>query len=503
MSNETNVLETGTAAGEQLKLEILRLNSSGEGVASDEGLTVFVPGILPGETALAEIVKVSKNYARARPLELLRPSPDRVSIPCPVHIQPGQDGRFEASGHCGGCVLQDFDRQEELNYKRKMVEDCLGRIGGLEATVQPVTAGSPYHYRNKMAFSLTTKAEHLAWGLRSLADGSETLPLPGCEIAQLDLWETSCEILDVLDKEFGTSLVWDGSAGAVRSVMLRAHSGRPHLARTQADRASLDSCVIALFAVASCDVEPVEKIVSALSHIDHVRPFFSYSDPRATGVYFDRARFYNRIPGQEPYWGECLIKEEMAAWHSVGPWSTLVGPTNFLQVNDEMAAQLYNRVLDLPFEKTGFAVDVYCGVGILTRALADRFERVMGIELDPQAIKLARTTARRLDDCRVEWVAEAAESVFGASREAGPGLGEESPDLVILDPPRKGCQQSVLKSLLSLRPTDIVYISCHPAALARDLKALCKSVYRIDRVEPFDLFPQTHHVETLVHLKRK
>jgi 23S rRNA (uracil1939-C5)-methyltransferase len=196
-----------------------------------------------------------------------------------------------------------------------------------------------------------------------------------------------------------------------------------------------------------------------------------------------------------------VYREELTAWHTLGRWPTLVGPTSFLQVNDEMAERLYRRVLDLPYGGHGEAVDAYCGVGILTRSLADKFEKVTGIEFDAQSIKLARTTARRLEDCRVAWIAEAAEAVFGEWKQKSSKQSGCKPDLVVLDPPRKGCQREVLQALNILRPKDVVYISCHPAALARDLKILCDRQFAVVRVEPFDLFPQTHHVETLVHLK--
>lgn len=159
----------------------------------------------------------------------------------------------------------------------------------------------------------------------------------------------------------------------------------------------------------------------ALDSIDGLRVFLSYSD-RANNIYYDRTRFLNILPNRDPFWGEAVIPEELSAWHTTGPWSTLVGPMNFLQVNDEMAEKLYSKVLNLDYAGKGFAIDAFCGVGILTRALADRFDQVMGIELDTQSIKLARTTARRLHDCRVEWVSEPAESVFKTGTEGGMAL---------------------------------------------------------------------------------
>jgi 23S rRNA (uracil1939-C5)-methyltransferase len=259
--------------------------------------------------------------------------------------------------------------------------------------------------------------------------------------------------------------------------------------------------VVAVFAVCSFDIEMADAIDKCLSQIAGLRAFFTYSDPRSTGVYYDRSRSLNRFPDRPPSWGEGVYREELTAWHTLGRWPTLVGPTSFLQVNDEMAERLYRRMLDLPYGGPGEAVDAYCGVGILTRALADKFEKVTGIEFDAQSIKLARTTARRLQDCRVAWIAEAAEAVFGEWKQKSSKQSGCKPDLVVLDPPRKGCQREVLQALNILRPKDVVYISCHPAALARDLKILCDRQFAVVRVEPFDLFPQTHHVETLVHLK--
>ncbi len=474
-----------------------------EGLAHIEGMACFTPGLLSSERARARIGKVSRDFARAFPLEILTTSPERQTPTCPVHLQPRDGMIFQESLHCGGCQLQIMDREKQLAFKRKLVQDTLQRMSKLELEVAPVVGGDPWHYRNKMAYSLTTQDGHLRWGLRSVEDSGLPVPLPSCEITRRELWTGAERIRAALDEEFGTSLAWDGENGCIRSATIRFHTGRQDPLRSSTDRASLDPCIIALFAVASFDMEIPLRIVNCLAALPEVRVHFTYSDPRADAVYFDRAQYLNRPPGKTPSWGVANFSEENCAWHSAGPWTTLVGPTSFLQVNDEMAAKLYGRVLDLPFEENGFAIDAYCGVGVLTRALAHRFEQVVGIELDTQSIKLARTTSRRLKDCRVEWIAEASEAVFGRLGKASPRELGRKPDLVILDPPRKGCQQEVLRALITLKPSDVVYISCHPAALARDLRTLCKDVFRVSSVEPFDLFPQTHHVETLVHLKRQ
>lgn len=489
--------------GQIIDLEIEDLTSVAEALAHVDGMATFTPGLLSGERARVKVGKVSKDFARTFPLRLLTASPSRLTPVCPVHLQPRRGMDFQESLHCGGCQLQIMDREEQLAFKRKLVQETLQRVSRLEVDVAPVVGGEPWHYRNKMAFSLTTAEGHLRWGLRSVEDGGTPVPLTSCEIAHGELWAGAEKIRMALDEEFGTALAWNGVNGCIRSATIRYHSGRQEPQRSPEDRASLDPCIIALFAVASFDVETPLRIVKCLASFPEVRVHFTYSDPRADAVYFDRAQYLNRPPGKDPSWGMANFPEEVCAWHTAGPWTTLVGPTSFLQVNDEMAAKLYGRVLDLPFEENGFAIDAYCGVGVLTRALAHRFEKVVGIELDIQSIKLARTTSRRLKDCRVEWIAEAAEAVFGRLGKQSPRELGRKPDLVVLDPPRKGCQQEVLRALLSLKPSDVVYISCHPAALARDLKTLCRDVFRIASVEPFDLFPQTHHVETLVHLKRR
>jgi tRNA/tmRNA/rRNA uracil-C5-methylase (TrmA/RlmC/RlmD family) len=371
-----------------------------------------------------------------------------------------------------------------------------------------------------MAFSMTAYHGQLAWGLRSVESNENVVALESCEITREELWSGAQQIIRILDQEFGTTLVWDGSAGTVRSATLRYHNGRPGIPASPQDRAPLTPVMVALFAVATYDLEIPLRMKSALSAIPNLHVHFTFSDPRANAVYFDRAQYLrlddNRQgQGRAPTWGEANFREEDCCWHTSGEWATLVGPTSFLQVNDEIAIRLYQRVLDLPYETLGFVIDAYCGVGVLTRALAQKFEQVVGIELDVQAIKMARTTSRRLNQCRVEWIAEAAEAVFGrmgrgSSRTEQPrGVTPTHqsrnpiPDLVVLDPPRKGCQHEVLRALLTLKPSDVVYISCHPAALARDLKMLCREVFVPVSIEPFDLFPQTHHVETLVHLKRK
>jgi len=354
-----------------------------------------------------------------------------------------------------------------------------------------------------MSFSLSEEKGEIRWGLRAMEGTEESIGLPSCDIARPELWSAAEKILSALSSEFGGDLVWDGTKGYLRGATVRSHTGRVHSPPRDLDRAFLDPCAVVILAVASQDMRKALRARKVLEPIPGLRTFLSYSDPRANNIYYDRTRFLNCLPDRNPFWGEAIIPEELAAWHTTGPWSTLVGPMNFLQVNDEMAEKLYSRILSLDFEGSVFSIDAFCGVGILTRALANRFEQVMGIELDTQSIKLARNTARRLNDCRVEWVSEPAETVFRAWNRGGHGTGRPKPDLVVLDPPRKGCQSDILRTLNEVKPRDVVYVSCHPAALARDLKVLCKRHFEVVYAQPFDLFPHTHHVETLVHLKAR
>ena len=489
------------SVGEKISVEVTTLNSQAEGIARPEGIATFIPGLLPGDRAEIEIVKTAKTFVRGMPRSLSKSSADRESPLCPVHLSPDSGGLFSKELHCGGCQLQDYRREKELAYKRDSIAETLLRVGGITMDVEPVVPGHSWNYRNKMSFALSEKEGKVRWGLRAIEEGERSVALELCHIARPELWESAEKILDRLIRAFGNELVWNGNRGYLRGATVRSHTGRLHLPRQERDRASLEPCTVAILAVASQDLSPAMKAKRELSDIPGLRVFLSYSDPRANNIYYDRTRFLNCLPNRDPFWGEAVIPEELAAWHTTGPWSTLVGPMNFLQVNDEMAEKLYSAILNLEFEGEGFAIDAFCGVGILTRALAHCFEEVMGIELDTQSIKLARNTARRLQDCRVEWVSEPAESVFRSWSRGGHGTGRPKPDLVVLDPPRKGCQKDILRTLNELRPKDVVYVSCHPAALARDLKTLCKKNFEVVQVQPFDLFPQTHHVETLVHLK--
>lgn len=489
--------------GEKLTLSILDLNSRAEGTAKHKGAVVFIPGVLPGETVEVEIEKVARSFARGKALRVVQTTPHRERARCPIHLQPDDAGLFLDRLHCGGCQLQIFDREKEIEGKRALVEENLSRVGSLSVEVLRVEHGNPWRYRNKMSFTVLEEEGRIEWGLRASEEGEYSVPLPSCDIARPELWEAAVTVRERLREEFGSGFVWDGEKGYLRGATVRYHTGRPGLNRQELDRAVLDPVSVVLLAVTSQDPALALRVVSALEEIPDLHVFVGYSDPRASNIYYDRTRFFNRLPNRPPSWGEAVITEEVSAWHTTGPWSTLVGPMNFLQVNDEMAERLYQTVLNLDYAGGGFAIDAFCGVGVLTRALANRFEQVMGIELDTQSIKLARATARRLGDCRVEWVSEPAETVFRAWNRGGYGKGRPKPDLVVLDPPRKGCQNDVLKTLNEVKPKDVVYISCHPAALARDLKVLCKKNFEVVRVQPFDLFPQTHHVETLVHLKAR
>ncbi|MCA9448754.1 MAG: TRAM domain-containing protein, partial [Candidatus Omnitrophica bacterium] len=333
--------------GQQLTVEIQRLNSQAEGTARPEGLATFIPGLLPEETAQIEIEKIAKTFARGKALQIDRRSSHREQPRCPVHLNPDESGTFDSNLHCGGCQLQIYQREKELEHKQEFVRDNLSRVGGLKVDVKPLVHGHPWGYRNKMSFSLALEQGEVRWGLRALEENEASVAIPSCDIARPELWKSAQTILNALVEEFGSDLMWNGEKGYLRGATVRVHTGRTNLPHQEMDRASLDPCSVVILAVASQDMPLALRAKAALASVPDLKTFLSYSDPRATNVYYDRTRFLNCLPNREPFWGEAVISEELSSWHTTGPWATLVGPMNFLQVNDEMAEKLYSKVLSL------------------------------------------------------------------------------------------------------------------------------------------------------------
>ena len=431
------------------------------GIAHLEGMTLFVENALPGETVVARAQRVEKSHAFLKTLQVLSPSPDRVSPPCPLYAQ------------CGGCACQHMTYEASLEMKRQRVRDALQRIGGVEIDVPPVIGmENPWHYRNKTTLPVGGEKGKPRIGFYA-PRSHRIIDTASCLIAR----EES-----------------DGAAGILRlwmekfSIVPYDEGARTGLIRHLMTRVSREGKVMAVI-VAAAD---------ALPHAHELIAMLRSGLPGLHSVYLNvNRRGDNVILGAE---SRLLYGEERLQDTLCGLRFSL-SPQSFFQINPVQTEKLYQIAVDFA-ALTGqeLAADLYCGAGTISLLLARHAKRVIGIEVVPQAIRDAVENARANGIENAEFHAAAAESLL--PRLVADGL---RPDVIVLDPPRKGCEEAVLSAIAEAGPRRVVYVSCDPATLARDVRYLGAHGYRAEKCQSVDMFCYTGHVETvccLYHQKK-
>ena len=429
----TSGLETGSR--QELTVEAIGSDGAGVGRAQD-GRVVFVHRTAPGDRVSVEITSVRRRWARARLLEVLKAAPDRRPPPC-VHYQ-----------NCGGCTLEHISYPAQLRAKGRLVIDALTRIGGRRGFPAPELHASPrtIRYRNRVTFTLVRpRTGEVAAGFHRLESPEQVLDVDG-----------RC-----LLPEEAIATAWDGLRSCWGPSANRLPSG-PRLRLTL--RGVEDGRVLLLIEGGEGAGEPgvIISKVPELSSIWH-RPEGSSRSPHCV----------SGDPNLTEFW----FGEEIE-----------VRPTGFLQGNREAAARLHEAVIEeAGTVRSKRVLDAYCGFGAVGRRLALSGARVLGIEVDPEAVRMSRE--RPIEGFRV---------MEGRVEDL---LHQALPlDFVILNPPRNGVKKGVMEGLASARPDRMIYVSCDPATLARDMGRVGNG-YRVSRLQVFDLFPQTAHVETVVTLE--
>ncbi|MGP1471416.1 MAG: 23S rRNA (uracil(1939)-C(5))-methyltransferase RlmD [Schwartzia sp. (in: firmicutes)] len=446
--------------GTLYEMTVERLGHSAEGVGRIDGFTVFVPGALPGERVRLKIVTVKKNYAVGTVEKRLTDSPDRVVPRCPV---------YEA---CGGCQLQHLSYAAQLTAKRQQVIDAIERIGGLKSVlVHPVKGmEDPWHYRNKVQFPVGRVGGKIAIGC--YASGShDVIDTENCYIER----EGNNDLVNAMREavqKFGIPVYHeDRHTGVLRHVM---------------GRVGENGDLMAVLVTAVPELRRSREIVR----------FLRKKLPRLVSVQQNIQTYRNNvILGRETVllWGKPTIED------SIGQLTFHISPRSFFQVNTAQAAVLYRQALDyaaLTGRET--VLDVYCGTGTITLFLAQRAHRAIGIEIVAPAIRDAKKNAR---DNHIK----NAEFLVGDATDVMPRLYRDGirPDVIVVDPPRAGCTPTVLHAIADMHPHRIVYVSCHPASLGRDLAILTSLGYQTIEAQPVDMFPQSFHVETVVWMSRE
>ncbi|MFD0672250.1 23S rRNA (uracil(1939)-C(5))-methyltransferase RlmD [Cohnella sp. GCM10027633] len=458
------------SSGQTVECDVIGLTHDGEGVARYEGYTLFVRGALPEERVTAEVVSVGKSFGRARLVRVIKESPDRIKAPCAI---------YDA---CGGCQLQHLSYPAQLKWKRQHVVSNLERIGKLKVAgngaddgegviVHPVIGmDEPWRYRNKAQVPIGSGEAGLIGGFYE--QGSNVVvDMVACLITQEEN-EALVRAVKSVARELGISAYnRETGRGLLRHVVVR--------------HAQATGQRMVVLVTNGLDIPYVDEWIGLIR--EQVPGLVSVCQNVNTGatpvVMGDVTR---------TLWGEDVIYDE------IGGIRFAISPRSFFQVNPVQTEKLYRSAVEYA-ALTGdeVVVDAYCGIGTITLFLAQYARRVYGVEIIPEAIEDARRNALLNDIRNVEFEVGAAEVVMPKWQSQG-----VTPDVIVVDPPRKGCDPALIRTMLELKPERIVYVSCDPSTLARDLRLLEDGGYRTVEVQPVDMFPWTGHVECVAGVSR-
>ncbi len=453
--------------------------NEGEGIGRIDDFVVFVKDAAKGDRAIVRITKVKKNYAYGRLMELLEPSTDRIAAPCP-HAKV-----------CGGCSLMHIAYERQLEWKQNKVEQALLRIGGIENIkdiMEPIVPcdGGGLHYRNKAQFPVGTDKEgkitigFYAGHSHRIIDTDACLLQP----VRFDKIIGICRVfftehqIKPYDEEKGSGLIRHIVIREGRNtgqIMVTFVLNGEGFGKRTADKKQTKGPLFS----------EEQALIDRLAGIDGICSIIINTNTEKT----------NRIPGfkNRVLWGSEVIED------TIGDIRFAIGPMSFYQVNPAQTKRMYEKALEYAGLYGGETVwDLYCGIGTISLFLAKKAAKVFGVEIVEEAIEDAKRNASLNGITNAEFYA-------GRSEEILPRKHKEegvSADVIVVDPPRKGCEATLLETILSIAPKRVVYVSCDPATLARDVRILAEGGYKLQKVCAFDNFAQTGHVETIVRLQR-
>ena len=443
-----------------IRLDITGFTSEGGGVGHENGLAVFVAGAAAGDTVECRIIKAKPNYAVGRLQHILKASPDRVQPDCPVF------------GRCGGCAFRHITYEAELRLKQQRVEDAFRRIGHIDTPLSPIRgAAETDRYRNKTQTPVAMANGRLLTGFYApfshrVVDCKNCLlqPEPFSKLlSAVARWAEKHKI-PVYDETTGK--------GLLRHVYLR--------------RGDATGEIMACLVINGDGVYREQELVKALKAASpDVKTVLLNINTADTNVILGEK---NRV-----LYGDGAIEDELCGMRF------RISPHSFYQVNPAQARRLYEQAAAFAApEGTKTLIDLYCGTGTIGLTMAKRTERLIGVEIVPEAIEDAKINAKLNGVTNAEFLC--ADAAKAAKTLAERGI---KPDAVVVDPTRKGCDPAVLQTVADMAPARIVYVSCDPATLARDCAVLKDLGYEVREIVPFDLFPRTAHVECVTLMTRK
>ena len=441
-------------------IEIEDLGHSGEGVGKIDGFTVFVHGAIPGDYVKIKLTTLKKNYGIGKIIEILRPSQDRVEPRCPL------------ANICGGCQIMHMDYRAQLDIKRKRVEETLERIGKINTTVHPtIGMENPYEYRNKAQFPVGIVDGQAVLGFYKKAS-HDIVPTDYCHIQA----PINTEIIKVI-KEYIKKY----------DISVYNEKNRKGLLRHVVTRVGFKTGELMIVLITNGKELPYkdELIEMLKTNIKGLKSIVHNINDKNTNVIFGRE--------SRTIYGEDKISDY------IGGLKFKISDQSFFQVNPIQTEKLYEKTLEyalLTGEENVF--DIYCGTGSISLFLAQQAKKVIGVEVVETAIENAKENAKINNIHNTEFYVGKAEEVIPKLYEKG-----LKADVVVVDPPRKGCEEIVLETIAKMEPKRIVYVSCNPASLARDLAYLEERGYKTLEVQPVDMFGHTAHVECVVLIQRE
>ncbi|WP_163970967.1 23S rRNA (uracil(1939)-C(5))-methyltransferase RlmD [Oceanobacillus halotolerans] len=447
---------------ETITLQFEDLTHEGNGVGKVNGYPLFVPYALPGEEATVKVVKVNKNFGFGKLIDVTTPSPERVEPPCDVFYK------------CGGCQIQHMSYNMQLEMKQNQVKNVMRKIAHLDHIPVYPTIGmeDPWRYRNKVAIPVGEKDGELITGFYRKKSHQIIDDMDTC-VVQDDLNDRMVEAVRRIADRLGISAYDEKSdRGVLRHIMVRT------------GRETKDTMVVIITRTEKLPHQ--EELVQELTATyPHVKSIIHNINNKRTNVILGRKT--NVI------WGKEYI------YDSIGDIQFAISAKSFYQINPPQTKKLYEKALEYAkIDRDDVVVDAYCGIGTISLFLAQKAKKVYGVEIVPDAINDAKMNAELNGITNTEFVVGKAEKVMPQWKEEG-----LDPDVIIVDPPRKGCEEDLLHAMADMKPKRIVYVSCNPSTLARDVNILEESGYTAKEVQPVDMFPQSMHVEAVCRLERR
>lgn len=440
-----------------ITLDITDVTAEGSGVGRFEGMAVFVPLTAVGDKVKAKVLKVKPRYAYAKLLEILSPSENRTDTDCPYFSQ------------CGGCVFRHIKYESELEIKLRRVDETLKRIGGADIPCGGIVGATEQNgYRNKaqFPFSATYKAGFFA------PRSHRVIPIENCLLLP-DEFSRIADCVSAFLSENGISVYDETSGrGLVRHLYIR--------------KGAVSGEIMVVLVLNGSFLPESQLLTRRLKSLlgDRLKSFQINVNEKDTNVILGDK---NTVLYGEPYINDTLCGVNVR-----------LSPFTFYQVNHGIAEKLYEKAAQYAAPENKSIIDLYCGAGTIGLSLAKKAKRVTGVEIVPEAVEDAKRNAEACGIENAEFICADAASAAKALTDRG-----TSADAVILDPPRKGCDESLLITVANgFSPERIVYVSCDPATLARDIKILSSLGYKAEEYTVFDMFPRTAHCEVIVSLTR-